>query len=52
MLLNHPELSQIVFFQEIFHKNSQTTHLYCFCQYQEYLRKIFPLWTYPLLYNH
>ena len=28
MSLNHPELWQFIFFQEIFHKNSQTIHLY------------------------
>ena len=53
LLLNHPELWQFIFFQEIFDKNSQTIRLYCFTRYQKYLCKIFPLWTYPFLYtNH
>ena len=34
--------------RKIFHKKSQTIHLYCFNQYQKYLCKIFSLWTYPL----
>ena len=29
LLLNHPELLQFIFFSNIFHKNSQTIHLYC-----------------------
>ena len=33
LLLNHKELWQFIFFQEIFNKNSQIVHLYCFWQY-------------------
>ena len=40
LLLNHPELLQFIFFQEIFHKNSQSIHLYCFSQYQKYFSNI------------
>ena len=39
--------TQFIFFQEIFHKNSQTIHLYCFSHYQKYICQIFSLWTYP-----
>ena len=37
LLLNHSELWQYIFFQEIFPKNIQTIHLYCFSQYRKYL---------------
>ena len=40
LLLNHPELWQFIFFKDIFHKNSQTIYMYCFSQYQKYLREI------------
>ena len=41
LLLNHPEHRQVIFFQQIFQKISQTIHLYCFSQYRKYLYKIF-----------
>ena len=33
LFLNQSELRQFIFFQEIFHENSQTKHLNCFSQY-------------------
>ena len=47
LLLNHLELSQFIFFKEIFQKNNQAVYV-LFSQYQKYLCKIFSLWTYPL----
>ena len=38
MLLNQPEICQFIFLREIFHKKSKTIHLYCFSQYQKYLK--------------
>ena len=38
LLLNYPELSQFILFRERFHKNNQTIQLYCFSQYQKYLK--------------
>ena len=53
MLLNHLELWQFNFFQEIFPKNKQTIiYLYCFSRYQKYLCKIFSLWIYPIYILH
>ena len=52
MLINHSHHWQFIFFQEKFHKNSQTIHFYCFSQYQQCLCKMFLLWIYTIIKVH